>query len=290
MQSSPILQSRFVRLTLNILLGLFAVNWVLAVVGIARDMQLPIGERWAGSALLALEGAIAILWVAIARGGRVALRFAAATILIAYGVELLGVRTGVPFGHYDYTGLLVPHLPGGVPLPITFAWLLSALGAVAIARRIVPNRPPVAVIAVSALLSTLLDACLEPTATQIKGYWLWREGGPYYDIPTVNFLGWFLAGCVINAVVVRIVWGDGRVPSRMDAVPALLYGATVAMFAVIALFRGFPLATAIGTVTLIAAAAPFIGDLRHAARGRWRSDDLSTRRTRADASAPSSRE
>ncbi len=253
-------------------------------------MQLPIDERWAGSAMLAIGGAIAILWVMLARGGRIALRFAVATILIAYGVEFLGVWTGMPFGQYEYTGLLVPHLPGGVPLPITFAWLVSALGAVAIARRIIPTRATVAVIALSALLNTLLDACLEPTATQIKGYWLWREDGPYYGIPTVNFLGWFLAGCLINAVVMRIVWHDVGAPSRKAAVPVFLYGATVAMFAIIALFRGFPLATVIGAVTLIIAVAPFIGDLRRAARDWWRSGGLSTRHTRAGASAPNSRE
>lgn len=290
MQSDPPRRSRALRRTLATLLGCFAVIWLLAVIGISRDMQLPVDERWAGSAMLALAGASAVVWAALARGWRVALRFATATLFIAYGVELLGVRTGVPFGRYDYTGLLAPPLPGGVPLPITFAWLLSALGAVAIARRVAPRRGAVAVVALSALLSTLLDASLEPTATQIKGYWLWRQSGPYYGVPTVNFLGWFLTGCLINAVVLRIIWGDERAPSHSESVPALLYSATVALFAIIAGFRGFPVAAAIGAVALVVAAAPFIAGVTGRLRAWWRSGGPSTRRSRAGASASSSRE
>lgn len=265
MESSPTPRQAALRIPLVMLLACFGVLWLLAVIGISRDMTLPIDERWAGSAMLVLEGSIAVLWVAYAAGWWVALRFAAATIILAYLIELFGVRTGLLFGQYTYTDLLVPRLPGGVPVPIACAWLLSALGAVAIARRIVPTAAAPIVVAAAALLSALLDACIEPTAAFIKGYWRWQESGIYYGVPARNFVGWFVAALVIDAAVLSIVWGGGR-SLALDIIPIALFEATVAMFAIIALFRGYLLAALIGAIVCAGTMLPII---RAAHRPGW---------------------
>ncbi|MDQ2783572.1 MAG: hypothetical protein M3Y58_01050, partial [Chloroflexota bacterium] len=67
---------RAVRWALLALFACFAIGWALAVVGISRDMRLPVDERWAGSGMLFLEGAIALLWIGIAYTWRHAVRFA----------------------------------------------------------------------------------------------------------------------------------------------------------------------------------------------------------------------
>jgi uncharacterized membrane protein len=286
MESSPTPRQAALRIPLIALLACFGVLWLLAVVGISRDMTLPIDERWAGSGMLVLEGSIAVLWAAYAAGWRIAFRFAAATIILAYLIERFGVRTGVIFGHYTYTGLLVPRLPGGVPLPIACAWLLSALGAVAIARRIAPFAAAPIVITVAALLSALLDACIEPTAAFIKGYWRWQEGGIYYGVPAHNFLGWFVAGLVINAVVLAIVWRGGSL--ALDIIPMTLFEATVAMFAIIALFRGYPLATLIGAIVCVGTLLPIIRAAHRPDGSKARSAAPSIPHTRASATTSSS--
>jgi putative membrane protein len=291
MQSHTLPHHAALRLPLRCLLGGFALLWVLAVVGISRDMTLPVDERWAGSGMLAIEGGCAALWVAYAAGWRVAARFTAITVILAYLIEYLGVRTGVPFGRYSYTGLLVPQLPGGVPAPITFAWLLSALGAVAAARWIVRGASLPAIVAVSAALSTLLDACIEPTAAFIKGYWHWQQSGLYYGVPARNFIGWFLGALIINGAVLWVVWGGS--PARRlawEVVPVALFAATLAMFALIALFRGYPAATLIGAFTLVILFASLIRARRGTGHRTSRSAAPSTPRSPADASAASWRE
>ncbi|WP_449065987.1 carotenoid biosynthesis protein, partial [Planomonospora algeriensis] len=51
---------------------------------------------------------------------RAAAAFAAA-VTAGYTAEWVGTRTGLPFGDYHYTGLLVPQ-PGGVPVVVALAW------------------------------------------------------------------------------------------------------------------------------------------------------------------------
>ena len=102
---------------------LFCIAYPIAVIGIAFDVHPPFSMTWAGSALLILQGTM--LTIALMDEYGPSGLFAALLIaILAYGVEALGVATGFPFGSYHYTGVLFPVLPGGVPLPVIFAWLM----------------------------------------------------------------------------------------------------------------------------------------------------------------------
>jgi putative membrane protein len=275
------------------LLSLYCVFWccwALAVIGIARDMHLPIDERWAGSAMLAIEGLIATLWAALTFSWRRAMAVAAAVLPLAFGVEYIGVRSGVPFGRYHYTGALVPRL-FDIPLPITCAWMMIALGSLVIAARRGARWPWWAVILVSALLATALDACIEPTAVHLKAYWLWDETGRYYGVPLKNFAGWFVAAWIINACAAWALWGR-RAPSFpvSPLIPMSLFWATVAMFAVIALFRGYPAATLIGVTLAVCGIAPAFRRGRHRRDAQSHRSAPSTRPARADTSGSRSAE
>src|SRR5438552_10251679 len=113
--------------------------------------------NWAASALLILEGVmVTVAWMD--EYGPRGLFASLVIALFSYGVETLGVRTGFPFGSYRYTDVLSPVLPGGVPLPVIFAWL-----TIIIAARSLTFRPPLLVggrlsisMVISALLVTLL--------------------------------------------------------------------------------------------------------------------------------------
>lgn len=275
------------------LLALYCVFWccwALAVIGISRDMQLPIDERWAGSAMLAIEGLIATLWAALTFSWRRAVAVAAVVLPLAFGVEYIGVRFGAPFGRYHYTGALIPRLVG-IPLPITCAWMMIALGSLAVAARLDARWPRWAIILVSALLATALDACIEPTAVHLKMYWLWDETGRYYGVPLKNFAGWFVAAWVINACVAWALWGR-RAPSFPvpPFIPMSLFWATVVMFAVIALFRGYPAATLIGLTLAVCGIAPAIRRGWHRRDARSHRPAPSTRPAHADTSGSRSAE
>jgi putative membrane protein len=283
--------SHALRRTLLALCGIFAIGWTLAVIGISRNMRLPVDERWAGSGMLFLEGVIALLWMTIAYSWQRAVRFALVVLPSAFLIELIGVTTGVPFGPYHYTNALAPSVVGRVPAPITCAWLMIALGTLATAAWIVQSEKRWVIVPVAAVLATALDACLEPTAFHVKAYWLWETSGRYYGVPAVNFLGWLLTAATITALAALVLGQRQRTTQPALAfVPIGLYWATVFMFAIIDGFRGYPVGAAIGAIICLTMLPPLLR-LRHVRRTAW-SDrgDLSTASRRVHASGPNSQE
>jgi uncharacterized membrane protein len=128
-----------------------------------------------------------------ARGRRGVAAVAAAGAL-GFAAEVVGVRTGRPFGHYSYSGKLGPRV-GGVPLLAAAAWAMMARPAWAVAGRISRRwRVPVAAGALTAW-----DVFLDPRMAR-DGYWTWPDGGRYEGIPASNFLGWFVTGCGVFAL------------------------------------------------------------------------------------------
>ncbi len=115
-------------------------------------------------------------------------------------VERFGTETGVPFGRYRYSGALQPEL-AGVPAIVPLAWFAMALPAretahAALGRH--SNRATRAVVGSAAL--TAWDLFLDPQMVG-EGYWAWARRGVYRGIPLTNFLGWFLTGLGIIAVL-----------------------------------------------------------------------------------------
>jgi putative membrane protein len=179
--------------------------------------------------------ALGLLGYALERYGPRAL--AAFGIAFAFGVavEALGVRTGVPFGAYDY--LASGPSVAGVPLLVPLGWWAFTLVALAAAPR--AGRAwwaPVALVA--------WDLGLDPLMVD-RGVWRFEQG-VWFGVPLSNFLGWLLAG----AVLVRLLlWTlpdlrDDRAPVLrvVYAVQAAFMGLGLALF-------GMPLAG------LVAAAA-----------------------------------
>jgi uncharacterized membrane protein len=190
-------------------------SYPIAVIGVAFDVRPGFAMAWAGSVLLFVQGALAALWLMLRLGARRGGLLALAVALGAWGGETVGVTTGLPFGPYHYTAILFPRLPGSVPLPVICAWLLVVTTAVAVARRLLPTASRAGQLALAVILGVALDLVLEPVAVRIEHYWIWHAAGPYYGIPTTNFLGW-AALCALLAGAVILAWEGGRWPSRGD--------------------------------------------------------------------------
>ncbi|TMD68377.1 MAG: carotenoid biosynthesis protein [Chloroflexi bacterium] len=249
--------SRFLKL----LVIIFCVAYPIAVIGVAFNVRPPFSMSWAASVLLILEGVmVTVAWMD--EYGPRGLFASLVIALFSYGVETLGVHTGFPFGPYRYTDVLFPVLPGGVPLPVIFAWL-----TIIIAVRSLTIRPPLLVgsrlsisIVVSALLATLLNLVLEPVAFHIERYWIWLAPGniAYYGVPLMNFVAWFVASLVllslVNVILLRAIafldltTFSSRLPLN---VPTWLYFAIVFMFGLVNLTHGFYLAAGIAALAII---------------------------------------
>ena len=176
-----------------------------------------------------------------------------AALIFASGValEYTGVATGVPFGRYRYTGVLVPSLPGGVPLAMGFAWLFIVVCGLFTARRLfgrVLTGLPLAL--AGAALALGLDLLLEPVAYRVKGYWQWLDPGPgagYYGVPWSNFAAWFAAALVMNRLLVSFIGGE---PAKWTWLPAALYVMNVVLFAMVDLAHGLWAPALIGLLLL----------------------------------------
>jgi uncharacterized membrane protein len=129
-----------------------------------------------------------------ARGRRGAAQLAAAAG-IAHAVELAGVRTGRPFGRYEYSARLGPRA-GGVPLAVGVPWALMARPAWVVAGLI--DERPLARVPLAAGALTAWDVFVDPRMTA-EGYWAWPEGGVYEGVPLSNFAGWLATGTLVFA-------------------------------------------------------------------------------------------
>jgi putative membrane protein len=160
-----------------------------------------------------------------------------ATLLLGAGgtgfaVELAGVATGRPFGHYHYSDKLGPSV-AGVPLLAFAAWAMMSRPAWVVAGLVDP-RPAVRVpLAAGAL--TAWDVFLDPRMVR-EEYWSWPGGGRYEGVPASNFLGWFATSLVIFSSWAALERGPAEVTARDDGALALYawtwIGETVANLAV----------------------------------------------------------
>ncbi len=190
---------------LFILWLIYLASYPIAVTGVAFDVRPGFSLAWAGSVLLFVQGALAALALIVSAGYRRGAMLALAVLVGGYAVETIGVTTGFPFGRYRYTPILFPQLPGTVPLPVICAWLVVAVTTVATARSLMPGTAPARrwqQLGLATLLGVGLDLVLEPAAVHVQHYWVWHTTGPYYGIPTQNFLGWATLCAVLCAALV----------------------------------------------------------------------------------------
>jgi putative membrane protein len=98
--------------------------------------------------------------------------------------------------------LLGLKIGGRVPALIPVSWFLMALPAWVLARAALRrNEARAARIAVAALWLVAWDLALDPAMSFLTPYWVWAESGPYYGMPWVNLLGWYVTGLALMAVI-----------------------------------------------------------------------------------------
>lgn len=115
---------------------------------------------------------------------RDAIIFLAISFLVSYSFEYLGVTTGFPFGRYSYNSFLEPFI-GPVPAIIPMMWAsLGYFCYMASGSSLF-----------SSLMMVTLDTALDPRVS--PHLWKWLDGGVYFGVPPLNFLGWFVTSFAI---------------------------------------------------------------------------------------------
>lgn len=150
-----------------------------------------------GAVLLQTVTVLAVIWPHW--GMAATLRAALIVAVLSWGMEALGSSTGFPFGSYDYTDRLQPHL-FHVPLLIPLAWLMMLVPSWAVAQAIGGRSRGWRFVLLSGLAITAWDLFLDPQMVAWN-LWVWEHPGGYFGIPWVNYAGWLFTGALITLVV-----------------------------------------------------------------------------------------
>jgi putative membrane protein len=188
-------------------------------------------------------GEMLFLWVAAAVIALFPHRVLAqllAGALIGFVSEIVGVRYGIPYGAYQYTPTLGASV-AGVPLAMIAAWFVLLSYAWHRASELTRSLWTARLLA--ALVMVAFDLLIDPVAIGPMKLWVWQESGPYYGVPSVNFLGWFAVSFVSLLFVHRPLPSDYRA--------AHLVGVAVLMFfVVLALRNGLLAAASVGAMLI----------------------------------------
>ncbi|MFB9377684.1 carotenoid biosynthesis protein [Kineococcus gynurae] len=201
---------------------------------------------------------------------------AARTLVVAGGVgllaEVVGTRTGRPFGRYRYAGTLGPQVLD-VPVVVPLAWTMMAAPALQLGRTLAPTgrwHSPVAVGAAAWTLATW-DLFLDPQMTA-AGHWAFAEPDPHLPgvpgIPLSNYAGWVLTSLLLCAGLHRAVPAAQPAGSRpaAQAVPGWLLGWTwLGSTLANAAFFGRPRVAGYGGVAMGLTVGPYLARIRRSA-------------------------
>ena len=116
--------------------------------------------------------------------------------------ESLSLRTGFPFGHYFFTGLMGPKVMD-LPVLLVLAYLGIGYCCWVLGRLILGYRDKAltgARVVTLPLLASLImlawDLSMDPIWATLDRAWIWRDGGDFFGVPWSNFAGWYLTAFV----------------------------------------------------------------------------------------------
>lgn len=228
--------------------------WIFTAASILTQIAwilVPAGDRQVVTTLVVLlftAASVSHAWLSF--GVSWTLRFSVIAAAFGLGIELLGSRTGLPFGEYSYSADLQPQILS-VPVIVPLAWLMMAYPALLLARSVTTRW----VVPLAAVGLTTWDFFLDPQMVG-EGYWTWADPQPALPgvpgIPVQNYAGWLLGTLVLMAVLDRLPRAD--VDLR---VPLVLYtwmwvGGVVAN----AVFLGRPGVALVGGLGMAVLAVP----------------------------------
>jgi len=225
--------SPFIETALILVLGLLLVAHLGVLGWQVRLGKLPF------QAMTYIFSTLILVHAAYLTGWRRAMSFFGLTVVISFAMEYLGVKTGLIFGAYHYTGILNPKLAGTVPVVIPLAYFMVLYPSRMMADLIIWGKAvgvsssllwSLLTATLAALIMTAWDLSMDPVMVHEVGAWVWERGGPYFGIPLQNFLGWlvttfliaFLGECLERYLPLRPL---GRLHSLVIYLPLVGYGA-----------------------------------------------------------------
>ncbi|GAB4312973.1 MAG: carotenoid biosynthesis protein [Methanobacteriaceae archaeon] len=135
-------------------------------------------------------------------GWNKALIFIMVLSLYAIFIETLAIITGIPYSHFQYSGLIGLKLFGYTPYTVPFAYVPLFVGCFYLA--ILLSKVKWKIIIFSTLLVVVADLVLDPAAVALN-FWTFQSGGFYYGVPLSNFLGWIITGFIASTITLCLL-------------------------------------------------------------------------------------
>jgi putative membrane protein len=180
--------------------------------------------------------------------------------------ESLSLRTGFPFGHYFFTGVMGPKV---FDLPVLLALAYAGVGYLAwVVASLMVGAPAgsragwLVTPFVAAVVMTAWDLALDPVWAYIDHAWVWEQGGGYFGVPFGNYFGWLPTTWVFYLAFA--LWLRGREPGPATREWSRLAVAMYAMVAAGNLLLAIPSAIPAG----------FPATITDVAGRRWMSTDM----------------
>jgi putative membrane protein len=145
--------------------------------------------------------------------------------LYAYGIELVGVTTGLPYGSFQYLTDLGPMIAGSIPVGLPVFFFPLVLNSYLLVLLLLGDRARSTGVRLTATVLTvlLMDLVLDPGAVAL-GFWGYDLAGvsmTYYDVPWTNYAGWVLSG-VVAVGAFDMGLDRERLLARLETVPFML--------------------------------------------------------------------
>ncbi|MFK7908628.1 MAG: carotenoid biosynthesis protein [Chitinophagales bacterium] len=148
------------------------------------------------------------------------LLFALTSAIGGFGIEVIGVQTGILFGSYEYGSVLGWKFLG-VPLVIGVNWLMCSYCCGVLANRFVGLNDLIKAF-MGASLMVLLDVVIEPVAIKMD-FWQWQNN----HIPLWNYGTWFIASFALLLLFQKLSF------NKQNPVASVLYLTLFLFFAIL---------------------------------------------------------
>lgn len=119
----------------------------------------------------------------------------------AYGIEIVGILTGFPYGEFVYDVPLGPMVLDTIPIGLPVFFLPLVLNAYLLVLLLLGQRASRAAVRVPTVIASVIavDLVLDPAAVAL-GFWSYG-GGVFYGVPLSNYGGWVLSATVATLLV-----------------------------------------------------------------------------------------
>jgi putative membrane protein len=156
-------------------------------------------------------------------GWKPTLMFALLAFVVSTIFEDLSIHTGFPFGNYHYQSVIanidqVPFAVGLVYIAVGyFSWTLGSVLLNNADRHLDRKFNIIVLPLVSTFIMCQFDLVIDPSTSTYQGGWIWEQGGGFFGVPLVNFLGWYLTCYVFMQIfTLYLAKQQGKLPDKPE--------------------------------------------------------------------------